>query len=506
MVLSQTIFAQEKDINPNGYNVFYYGNGQISSEGNMVEGKPDGFWKTYYVNGVIKSEGLRKQTHLDSVWNFYDESGNIHERISYYNGKKNGYYFKYKYEKDENDSLIGWLESKELYVNDSKEGDAFYFYPEGKLHLKIRFEKNKRNGVGIEFSKDSTIITLLEYRNDFTTNREEINRLGSRGLKQGTWKTFYPNLQVHIEENYLNGKLNGYRREYNKNGKVLSLQRFQNGIVVEENAQSSLVDFETKNEYYENGGLKKTGSYIDGKPIGYHKEFSETGEIISSVEYNENGILAGEGIADETAKKQGFWIHYYETGEKKSEGKYVNDKKTGEWKYYFKNGRLEQIGTYKKGRPDGEWKWYYNSGALEREETFVNGKEEGMLYEYGEEGQILTKGEYFDGLEEGPWFYHVGDHTEEGEYKGGLPDGIWKHFYPNGKLRFQGGYNFGEPNGKHKFYYDSGKIMEEGTYIMGAKDGNWKEYDKEGNIKVVITYENGVEKKIDGLKIRGLDK
>ena len=41
------LIAQPNKVNPNGYNVFYYDNGKISSEGNMRIGKPDGFWKTY---------------------------------------------------------------------------------------------------------------------------------------------------------------------------------------------------------------------------------------------------------------------------------------------------------------------------------------------------------------------------------------------------------------------------------------------------------------------------
>jgi len=52
--------GQEKIINQNGFNRFFYPNGQVSSEGNMVDGSPDGYWRTYYVSGVLKSEGNRK--------------------------------------------------------------------------------------------------------------------------------------------------------------------------------------------------------------------------------------------------------------------------------------------------------------------------------------------------------------------------------------------------------------------------------------------------------------
>ena len=49
----------QNDIDPNGYNIFYYPNGTKSSEGHFENGKPEGYWKTYHENGVLKSEGNR---------------------------------------------------------------------------------------------------------------------------------------------------------------------------------------------------------------------------------------------------------------------------------------------------------------------------------------------------------------------------------------------------------------------------------------------------------------
>ena len=70
------LFAQEQDsINPNGYNVFYYPNGKVSSEGPMRDGKPDGYWKTYNEAGMLVSEGNRKNFELDSTWRFFDNEG-----------------------------------------------------------------------------------------------------------------------------------------------------------------------------------------------------------------------------------------------------------------------------------------------------------------------------------------------------------------------------------------------------------------------------------------------
>src|ERR1700741_1241988 len=90
-LFSTVLFAQStQTILPNGFNTFYYDNGEISSEGMLRDGKPDGYWKTYSVNGVIKSEGNRKNFQLDSVWKFYNEKGILAFEFNYKDGKKNG--------------------------------------------------------------------------------------------------------------------------------------------------------------------------------------------------------------------------------------------------------------------------------------------------------------------------------------------------------------------------------------------------------------------------------
>jgi antitoxin component YwqK of YwqJK toxin-antitoxin module len=93
LLITAAVFSQptgNQNINPNGYNKFYYDNGKVSSEGNMKNGKPDGYWKTYLPNGKMKSEGNRKNFLLDSTWKFYDDNGSLSSEINYKAGKKEG--------------------------------------------------------------------------------------------------------------------------------------------------------------------------------------------------------------------------------------------------------------------------------------------------------------------------------------------------------------------------------------------------------------------------------
>ena len=176
-------FSQENGALKDGYQVFKYPNGAVSSEGTIKNGKPEGFWKSFFVTGIKKSEGKRTNFLLDSIWLFYDQAGDTTEKINYLYGKKNGWYYKYK--KEPTRGVYIW--SKELFAADRKEGTAFMYYPEGKIQQTFTYNGGKKEGLSKEYDKDGNVITLLEYNNDFLVSRERINRSDKNGLKQGDW-------------------------------------------------------------------------------------------------------------------------------------------------------------------------------------------------------------------------------------------------------------------------------------------------------------------------------
>ena len=496
LLSSRISYSQEqKDINPNGYNIFYYADGKKSSEGNMVNGKPDGYWKTYYPSGKLKSEGNRSNSLLDSIWKFYDEKGRLTMSYSYKAGKKNGMKKNYDIE-------TGKVVIEENYTEDLKQGETNEYYPGGKIKTRKLFKDGREEGIGYEFGEDSTIITILEYKMGFLKRQEKINRRDKNGLKQGAWKEFYSNGILKKEGPYLNDKKNGYFKEYAKNGSLVNTTKYVMDKM-QVNAPE-LTKIDVKNDYYPGGKIKYSGGYKNGDiPEGIHREYAEDGTISNSKVYAD-GQLVAEGIMDAKGNQQGFWKEYHPNGQLKSEGVYKDGKRIGEWVFYHPNGKIEQKGKYdEKGHTQGMWKWYYESGNLLREEIFLNDKENGIMTEYNDsEKTILTKGEYVDGEQEGPWVYELGDYREEGNYKDDKREGEWKHYYTGGKLRFEGKYVDGFPDGKHIYYYENGKVKMEGKYIMGMKEGNWEYRDADGLNYLTITYSNDVEVKFDGVKVK----
>lgn len=510
LLLAAAAFSQpsggQQNIDPNGYNKFYYDNGVVSSEGMMKNGKPEGYWKTYLPNGKLKSEGNRKSFLLDSVWKFYDEKGNRSAEINYKAGKKEG--SKKTFDKD------GKLITDETYSADVKEGETKTFYPSGKVKFSVPFKKGQEDGSAFEYSEDGSIITVMDYKVGFMRAQEKINRRDQNKLKQGKWKEFFENGIAHYEFMFRDDTLNGYSKEFNKDGTLKTITKYEKGKAMKDVPELSVL--EMRDLYYADGRIKSQESYKEGKPEGTFKYYDTLGKITDARIYKDGDLIA-QGIYNDQLKEEGHWKEFHPDGQLKGEGDYKNGLKSGEWKYFHPNGKLEQFGKYDaKGRPNGAWKWFHESGNPLREEVYSKGLREGTMTEYSDSGSVITKGEYSEGLKQGQWMYTLGDYKEEGEYKDDVRVGVWKHYYTtNNQLRFQGNFIDGQPEGKHKYFYANGKLRAEGKYAGGKKDGDWtymfyansdEQKDSEGDpvqipTYLIITYRIGVEERFDGTAV-----
>jgi antitoxin component YwqK of YwqJK toxin-antitoxin module len=496
LFIASCIFGQEDAKLQDGYQVFRYPNGMVSSEGLIKNGKPEGLWRSYYVTGIKKSEGKRTNFLLDSIWVFYDQTGDTIEKISYLLGKKNGYYIKYA--KDPSAGL--YIVSKELFAGDKKEGTAYIYFPDGKIKQTINYNEGKKEGLSKEYDNEGNIITLLEYNNDFLVSRERINRIDSKGLKQGEWKEFYSGGGIKTEKTYKDDQLHGYYKEYDVRGRLVLTMLYENGTIVKSRVEDE-PDIEIEKKFDENGRVIYAGPFRNKVPVGIHREYSKDGKVTNAYVYNDNGVLLSEGIIDDSGNRNGKWKDMNSDGKVIAEGQYTDNRRTGIWKFYNSSLKLEQTGSYNNGRPDGVWKWYYDDGSLLREEEYFQGQRDGPFTEYSQSGEIIAQGQYTDGEKNGEWKYKSGDNTEEGKYILGLRDGVWKSYYPSGKLRYKGNYIQGVPDGQHIYYYENGKVKEEQYYRMGIRQKTWKKYNEEGIPALTITYKDDVEISINGVKI-----
>jgi uncharacterized protein len=480
----------------------------------------DGFQQFKYPNGTISSEGNIRNGKPDGYWKSYYITGVLKsegKRTSFlldsiwifYDQRgdtleKISYLLGKKngyYLKYQKDPITGlYIASKELYAGDLKESTAFFYYPEGKIRQTVPYYHGKKDGLSKEYDRDGKIITLLEYNNDFLVSREKINNIDNNSLKQGKWLEFFDNGVIKTEKNFRDDLLHGYYKEYNEKGKLILTLLYDNGKVTG-NDLSNVPEIEVINKYNDAGRLIYSGPYKEGVPVGIHREYNDNGTVKIAKIYGENGILLSEGIVDEAGNRNGPWKDFSRTGNLIAEGQYTENKKTGIWKFYGENDKLEQVGSYNNGRINGTWRWYYPDGELLREEEYYQGKRDGNYTEYTREGNIIATGVYTDGERNGDWTYTNGDNTEKGNYILGLKDGTWKAFYPDGKIRFKGDFFQDNPDGHHVLFYDNGKLMEDRYYKNGMKTKTWKKFNETGETILTVTYREDVEISVNGVKI-----
>lgn len=488
LLISNTLYSQEKL--SDGYQRFMYGNGQVSSEGMIRDGKPDGRWISYHVNGKVKSEGIRTNFELDSIWNFYDEEGNLTDEISYLNGKKSGYHNRYQ-------NKIPVF--KELYLDNIRQGLSYYYDKDGELERLVRYRDGKKHGLTREY-ENRLVQVIYRYHNDFLIDREYINQKDSQGRKQGVWREYFDNDNIKSESHYKNDLLNGYSREYSQSGKLLSSRFYENGQLIEEGIADE-IQAEVRNQYDEDGNLISSGSYINNVPVGIHREYLREKSQVKVDEYDNSGQVISTGVTTDKGNKEEFWQFFYSGGQVRLEGNYKNDKRSGVWKFYYPDGELEQTGSYRNGLEDGLWTWYYRGGQIRREENYLMGREDGLSVEYDRNGEEIARGDFIDGLEEGEWFLKVGEQIEKGVYRAGLRQGTWRHYYIDGTLKFEGDYVQGIPNGRHRYYHENGKIKEEQYYRVGSREKSWWVFDTEGNVVISYVYSNDKLIRVDGIKV-----
>lgn len=489
-------------VKPDDYNIFYYENGQKSSEGYLKDSEPDGIWKSYYKTGIIKSEGKYKNNALDSLWIFYDEKGDTLKKITYHNNQKNGYYLIYQTSDESDSANQNKLLSKELYLNDTKEGESYYYYPNGNIWRSVYYKNGKRNGKSMEFSEKGIMISIMHYRENLLVQREFINRTDRKGNKQGVWKEFYKNGKIKQEVTYLNDKYHGLLKTYNERGELEKSVRYFNGQLVLNEANYNNNDIEIKDSIGSNGRVVSKGGFKDNKPVGVHTRFNDEGKPVSSEIFDELGFILAAGSLNTDGYKNGSWEYFYSTGELMSKGQYKNNKKQGMWNYYYQDGKVEQKGSYRNGQPEGLWSWYYPSGILRREEDYYKGMKNGIYIECSIDGDTLVRGEYREDEKDRFWYYNVGDHIEEGNYKYGLRSGEWKYYYPNKTLKFKGKFNSGLEHGKHLYFYPDKSLEREEYYSLGKKEKSWNYYNDEGRVRLTITYKNDEKIRVNGFRLK----
>ncbi len=186
--------------------------------------------------------------------------------------------------------------------------------------------------------------------------------------KKGPYEKYYDNGQLKISGQYKSKKRVGEWEEYYESGELYKIYSYTKGKR----------NFEKKS-YFKNGNLKSKSN-----KIGNDKFYTE---------FFENGSLFIEQVI-----KNGYYKEYYESGELKNLGNYIDWQLSGVWKRFFKSGKTEWEVDYIDGYKQGKYKQFYENGKLKLEGSHHKGKKEGLEKHYSDNGQIIREQIFSKGI------------------------------------------------------------------------------------------------------------
>lgn len=126
-------------------------------------------------------------------------------------------------------------------------------------------------------------------------------------------------------------------------------------------------------------------------------------------------------------------------------------------------------GELKDGKREGVWQYVYGNSKVHAEITYSGG---------------VKNGRY-------TCWYPNGQKWEEGAYKNGGPDGKWTSWYHDGTVKEQSNYKDGKLHGEQWYYYRSGKRQELQIFKEDLADGTWVDYKQDGTHSGEYKFKDG---------------
>ena len=329
---------------------------------------------------TIVSEDMKKNSEkLSSILN--DNNINTHQTL----GKNN--------------TIVNKAHLKLKNIKSNNIIRTIFSYIDERIKLKtVKYNKNLQNKLDIELS-NYKLFSGKYIIFDNNGKGKEYNGLTDdlifegeylKGERNGKGKEYDENGNLIFEGEYLNGKRNGNGKEYNKEGKIKFEGEYYNGL---RNG--------TGKEYNDEDELIFEGTFLNGKRNGKGKEY-ESDQMEFEVEYLNGKKWSGkkydsdENIIYDLNNGKGYLKEYFNDGQLKYEGNYLNGKRNGLGKEYYYDGNIKFEGQYKNGN---RWKGCGYNRNNEIAFEIRDGK--GYLKEYYNNGVLEFEGEYSKGNKNG---------------------------------------------------------------------------------------------------------
>ncbi len=360
LLLLKELIPYEADLK-NGYSFQYAKDGRIISivqyKNGFVkkrekinrkdkEGRKQGLWKTYYSNYRLKKEERYQNNLLNGYVKRYNKEGKLESASLYIKGVK----------QSEEENIADFNIEATYYADGSKKSEITYNLA------------GKKDGIAKYYTENGEVEKTEIYRNDYLLAKGIIDK---EGLYQGVWENYYLSGKLKSKGSYLDGKKYNKWEYFYQNGQLEQLGFYdKNGKYTGE-----------WKWYYDNGQLLREEEFRRGLEDGYLKEFDREGNLITEGEFID-GEREGEWFYELNDHKEegkyrygernGIWKHYYPNGKLSFEGNYAEGREEGKHLYYYPSGSLKKREEYSYGEKVGKWKWFNEDGFETMEIIYKN--------------------------------------------------------------------------------------------------------------------------------------
>jgi antitoxin component YwqK of YwqJK toxin-antitoxin module len=323
-----------------------------------------------YLRSVQKVNRKDEQGRKNGLWKVWNKRGIIQEEGHWTNGVRNGIFKFYKVS-----SELDYLEKYEwgIRVLDAEETAPIdvrkTYHANRQTATSGTYSNGKKVGVYREYDQEGKVISGALYSND-SIIAEGITTL--QGLKEGTWKHYYPGGSLHFKGSYEDGEKEGEWKFYATSGELIQEGFYRDGQF-----------HGTWKWYYLNGKLHRKEQYRKGKEDGLFEEWDTF----------EKQILRGDY---ELGRKTGEWIQ--DVNDHREVGEFMDGEKNGIWIHTFPNGTEQFKGEYTLGQPEGKHVYRLLSGNIQKIERYQGGEKNGKWIQYGPNQTLQQSLEYKDDL------------------------------------------------------------------------------------------------------------
>lgn len=137
---------------------------------------------------------------------------------------------------------------------------------------------------------------------------------------------------------------------------------------------------------WSNGLPKEVKLYFKDSSFAIIKKFS-SGKIQCEIQYEKSGKL------------NGFEKCFYENGQIKLHGQWVNGVNVGDMNLWYSSGQKSFESRYlENGKPHGLWKGWYENGQIQYEQNYSNGIKTGKWINYKKDGGVESIFIYENGI------------------------------------------------------------------------------------------------------------